>query len=427
MAERIEMSEREVNRLEVVIQVAQGLLSQRKAGERLGLSERQVRRLLRGYETQGAQALVSQRRGRASNRRIAGAVKSAILARVQECYADFGPTLAVEYLQADGYTVSKETLRQWLIEADQWKAKPEQPKRRHPPRQRRSCVGELVQIDGSPHDWFEGRGPRCTLIAFIDDATSRVQEARFVPAETTQAYFDCLHTYIRRYGRPAALYSDRHSIFTKHDPEDAEPTQFQRALSALDIAGIQARSPQAKGRVERLFQTLQDRLTKALRLANIADMESANAMLPAYLDAHNERFAVAPIDTHDAHRPCALSAQVLARLCAHHDSRKLSKDLVLSFQRQRYIIQTGGTPRYSLRGATVTVVSYADGRIELLRGDEILPFKVFDPLQHVLPAADDKTLNARVDEVLAQQRQVKKYHPAPDHPWRTPRPLAKAA
>ena len=427
MPERIEMSAREVNRLEVVIQVAQGLLSQSKAGERLGLSERQVRRLLRGYEAQGAQALVSQRRGRASNRRIAAPLKSAILSRVQECYADFGPTLAVEYLQADGYTVSKERLRQWLIEADLWKAKHEQAKRRHTPRQRRSCVGELVQIDGSPHDWFEGRGPRCTLIAFIDDATSRVLEARFVPAETTPAYFDCLHAYIRRYGRPAALYSDRHSIFTKHDPEDAEPTQFQRALSALEIAGIQARSPQAKGRVERLFQTLQDRLTKALRLADMADMESANAMLPAYLEAHNERFAVAPIDTHDAHRPCVLSAQELARLCAPHDTRKLSKERVLSFKRQRYIIQTGGTPRYSLRGATVTVVSYADGRIELLRGDEILPFKVFDPQQHVPPAADDKTLNARVNEVLVQQRQVKKYHPAPDHPWRTPMSLAKAA
>jgi hypothetical protein len=146
-----------------------------------------------------------------------------------------------------------------------------------------------------------------------------VLEARFVPAETTPAYFDCLHAYIRRYGCPVALYSDRHSIFTKHDPEDAEPTPFQRALSALEIAGIQARFPQAKGRVERLFQTLQDRLTKALRLADIADMESANAVLPAYLEAHNERSAVAPIDTHDAHRPCVLSAQELARLCVPHD------------------------------------------------------------------------------------------------------------
>jgi hypothetical protein len=176
-----------------------------------------------------------------------------------------------------------------------------------------------------------------------------------------------------------------------------------------------------------LFQTLQDRLTKALRLAGIADMERANAALPAYLEAHNARFAVAPVDANEAHRPCALAAQALARICAHHDRRKLSKELVLSFQRQRYIIQTGGSPRYSLRGATVTVVSYADGRVELRRGDEILPFKVFDPRQHVPPVADDKTLNARVDEVLAQQRQVKKYHPAPDHPWRTPMPLAKTA
>jgi transposase len=144
MQERIEMSEQEVSRLEVLSQVADGRLSQRKAGERLGLSERQVRRLLRGYEARGAQALVSQRRGRASNRRIAAAIKSAILARVQDCYADFGPTLAVEYLRAEGYRVSKETLRQWLMEAGQWKAKPDRHKRRHPPRLRRPCVGEWV-------------------------------------------------------------------------------------------------------------------------------------------------------------------------------------------------------------------------------------------------------------------------------------------
>lgn len=176
----------------------------------------------------------------------------------------------------------------------------------HPPRERRPRLGELVQIDGSPLDWFEGRGPRCTLIAFIDDATSRVMAACFTPAETTQAYLDGLLAYVLAYGCPAALYSDRHGIFTKHDPEDAEPTQFQRATSSLGIITIQALTPQAKGRVERLFQTLQDRLVKAMRLAGVNDIETANAFLQTYLPAHNERFGVAPADGRDAHASCLL-------------------------------------------------------------------------------------------------------------------------
>ncbi|MBU2799574.1 transposase family protein, partial [Acidithiobacillus sp. VAN18-4] len=182
------------------------------------------------------------------------------------------------------------------------------------------------------HDWFEGRGPRCTLIAFIDDATSRVLYARFAPVESSQAYLSALQTYVTTHGCPVALYSDRHSIFTKHNPEDNEPTQFQRATEALGIATIQALSPQAKGRVERLFQTLQDRLVKALRLKGISDQDTANAWLPQYLQQHNARFAVAACDDEDAHQPYDGSPETLARICAIHHRRTLSKDLVLSFQ-----------------------------------------------------------------------------------------------
>ncbi len=416
--DRIEMSSKEIRRLEVLGRVAEGACSQRSAGVALGLSERQVRRLLRKYEQGGAQALVSQRRGRASNRRIGDEVKSAVLAQVRARYVDFGPTLAAEYLRADGYELSKETLRSWMIEARLWKAARGRRQSLHPPRPRRARQGELVQIDGSPHDWFEGRSPRCTLIAFIDDASSRVMEARFVPAETSHAYLECLHTYVERYGRPAALYSDRHGIFTKHDPEDGQPTQFQRALGSLDITGIQALTPQAKGRVERLFQTLQDRLVKALRLAGINDMEAANLALPTLIEAHNARFAIAPADVEDAHCAYAGDPAALARICAIHDTRKLSKDLVLSFHRQRYIIQTGGAPRYALRGATVTIVTYADGRIELMHGNEALPYRIFDAQAPDTTAVDDKTLNARVDAVLSARRWSEKSRPAPQHPWR---------
>ena len=275
--ERIEMSKKEIGRLEVIRQVLDEVMSQRRAAELLGLCERQVRRLQRGYEEEGAVALVSKKRGRASNRRIDDEVRTAIVARVRTRYHGFGPTLAAEYLGQDGYRVSKETQRRWMVGAGLWQVTKGRRRALHPPRLRRSRVGELIQIDGSPHDWFEGRGPRCTLIAFIDDATSQIMAAGFVPVESSQAYLDALFAYVSAYGCPAALYSDRHGIFRKHDPEDDTPTQFQRALGALGIEGIQALTPQAKGRVERVFQTLQDRLVKAMRLFGIDDMAGANA------------------------------------------------------------------------------------------------------------------------------------------------------
>lgn len=275
-----------------------------------------------------------------------------------------------------------------------------------------------VGADGrQPHDWLEGRGPRGTLIAFIDDTTSRVMAAGFVPVESTQADLDARHAYVRAYGRPAALYSDRHGIFRKHDPEDVTPTPFQRALATRDIEGIQALTPQAKGRVERLFQSLQDRLVKAMRLAGINDLASANAFLPGDLETHNRRFAVAPTDQDDAHLPYEGEAIGLARTGALHHRRVLSKDLVWSFRAQRYILQTGAAPRHALRGGEVSVVRHADARIELLHGDEVLAYKVFDSPKPIHTATDDKELNARVDGIL-KRRWTEKSRPASNHPWR---------
>jgi len=416
--DRIEMSGKEIKRLEVLRRLADGVLSQREAGRVLGVSERQVRRLARRYAALGAAGLVSKRRGQPSNRRLDEAVKQTIVERVRDRYADFGPTLAAEYLRGEGLRVSKETLRGWMTEVGWWRPAQGRRQRLHAPRPRRPRWGELIQIDGSPHDWFEGRGARCTLLAFIDDATSRVMAARFVAVECTQAYLDALRIYVAAYGAPAALYSDRHGIFTKHDPEDGDPTQFQRAISELDIAGIQALTPQAKGRVERLFQTLQDRLVKALRLADIGDIDAANAFLPGYLEGHNARFAVTPEDPADAHSPYTGTGEALARICALHHRRTLSKDLVLSFHRQRYILQTAGAPRYALRGQHVSVVQYPNGRIELLHGPDILPFKVFDPAKPLSPPVDAKILNASVDGILAQRASTPRPKPPADHPWR---------
>lgn len=411
------MSKKELTRLEVVQRVAGKQMRQAEAARQLSLSERQVKRLVRDWREGGAAGLVSKRRGQPSNHRIGEGIKSQVLERLRERYPDFGPTLAAEYLRNEGFRISKETLRYWMIEAGLWRAA----KKRdgtHPPRPRRPRLGELVQIDGSPHDWLEGRGPRCTLIAFIDDATSRVMAACFTCAETSQGYLDGIQAYVLAYGCPVALYSDRHGIFTKHDPEDGEPTQFQRATSSLGIATIQALTPQAKGRVERLFQTLQDRLVKAMRLAGVTSIDAANSFLQTYLPRHNDRFAVAAADSQDAHISCPMDDTTLARNCAIHHRRKLSKDLVLSFNRQRYIIQTSGDPRYALRGQTVTVVEYPDHRIELLHGAEVLPFKVFDETQTIARAVDDKTLNARVDDVLKQRKQTTHPKPPLNHPWR---------
>lgn len=218
----ITMSKKELTRFEVMQRVTDRQMRHAEAARQLSVSERQVKRLVRTFRDEGAAGLVSKRRGQPSNNRIDAAIKVEVLGRLRDRYTGFGPTLAAEYLQEDGLRLSKETLRGWMMEAGLWRAG----KKResvHPPRERRPRLGELVQIDGSPHDWFEGRGPYCTLVAFIDDATSRVMAACFTPAETTQAYLNGLHAYILAYGCPAALYSDRHGIFTKHDGADAVP------------------------------------------------------------------------------------------------------------------------------------------------------------------------------------------------------------
>ena len=413
------MSEKELTRLEIVRRGIDKRMRQAEAASRLGLCVRHVKRLVRAVREEGAAGLVSKRRGRPSNRRILDAEKAYCIELVRERYADFGPTLAAEYLAGEhGFLYSVETLRGWMVEAGLWAPKKAGRARTHPPRERRPRLGELVQIDGSPHDWFEGRAPKCCLIAFIDDATSRLMRARFVPVESTRAYLSVLKDYVTEFGIPVAVYSDRHSIFTKHDPEDMEPTQLERALGALGIESIQANSPQAKGRVERVFQTLQDRLVKAMRLGGIDNIESANIFLETWLPKHNARFAVSPRDTEDAHQPWTEGEEALCRVCALHHERTLSKDLALSFRWQRYIVQThDGSPRYSLRKTKVIVHEHLDGRIELLSEAESLPYRRFDEQRDRPPPACDKSLNERVNQAISR-RNAQPTKPARNHPWR---------
>jgi transposase len=400
------MSQKEAQRLVVIEQVLQGKLGQAQAAASLGLSVRQIKRLCRQLRQQGPAGLISQRRGVPSNRRIEGTVREHFMDIVRQRYADFGPQLAHEYLVREhGLTHSVETLRGWMQTSGLWQAHRRRAVVVHSPRARRPCVGELVQIDGSHHDWFEGRGRRCCLIAFIDDATSRVQAAHLCEAETTQDYLMLLRQYVQAHGVPAALYSDRHSIFTKHDPEDATPTQFERALLQLDIESICAHSPQAKGRVERLFQTLQDRLVKAMRLHGISSTRQANVWLPGYLAEHNERFAVAAALVHDAHRPWVGSAAQLARICALHHQRHLSSQLSCQFEGDVMQIEAGqrGAPRGRAR---VDIVQHADGKLEVMYHGQVLRHRRFTVHEHLKGSAkvDDKQLNVRVDQALERQR-----------------------
>ena len=407
MAKVVQMSLKEADRYAVIVQVIERTMGQSDAARWLNISVRQVKRLTRAIRQDGAQGAVSKRWGVASNRRISAAIREQFVGLVAEHYSDFGPTLACEYLTSQhGYTGSAETLRGWMIEAKLWKAKRTRVRRIHSPRARRSRLGELVQIDGSPHAWFEDRAGKCCLIAFIDDATGALLQACFYPVESTSAYLHSLQCYVSAHGRPVALYSDRHSIFTKHDPEDPAPTQFERATGELNIESILAYSPQAKGRVERVFQTLQDRLVKALRLAKISTIEAANAWLPQYLAKHNGHFVHPPSDSINAHRAFEGDAGDLKRICAHHYERVLSKTLTCRFKGQLLVLITRPEqPRYALRSKTVKVIEHLNDEVELLWGTEALQFKTFDQHQHLASTrvADDKLLNAKVDAVLAKE------------------------
>jgi transposase len=415
----VTMSQREVGRLEVIRSVATRQLRQADAAQQLGLSIRQVKRLVQRYRRSGAAGLVSGHRGKRPNNAIADETRQAIMALVRSRYADFGPTLACEKLQAcHQYTVSSETLRQWMIAEGLWQPKRRKQARIHQRRPRRPCRGELVQIDGSPHDWLEERGPRCTLIVFIDDATSQLLALRLVPAETTRAYMETLSAYLAQHGRPVALYSDKHSIFRVNHPDhEGELTQFSRALRTLDIEAIHANSPQAKGRVERANQTLQDRLVKELRLQGIDNLEAANVFLPTFMAQYNTRFAVAPQNTVDAHRTLLHSPDELALILCLHHTRKLSKNLTFQFHNREYQIQTEGQG-YRLRRAAVTVCEAFDGSVSVIHQGKPLAYRLLAEGQPPTPLDDEKSVHHRVEQAKARQAEQPRYKPALDHPWR---------
>jgi transposase len=337
------MNIREINRLEVIQRLSKKELSQAEAGRILNLSTRQIKRLLKAYRAEGARGLVSKQRGRTSNNRLSEGIKQRALDLLKTKYQGFGPTLAHEKLvEKEQLRLSKASVRKLMIEEKLWKARKAKQVVVHQLCERRACFGELVQIDGSPHDWFEGRAEASVLLVFIDDATGKLLQLRFVDCESFLNYAQAAEDYFRQYGKPVAFYSDKHGIFRVKQRSTGRGqaiTQFGRAMQELDIQIICANTPQAKGRVERVIQTLQDRLPKEMRLHGIASREAGNAYLPEFMQDFNQRFGEVPRSSVNAHRPLSPN-QNLAHSLSWQETRSLSKNLTLQFQNTVYQIQT---------------------------------------------------------------------------------------
>jgi hypothetical protein len=360
--DRIEMSQAERDRLKVMAGVLSGERTQSEAGRLLRRSVRQVRRLQRRLEREGDRGVIHRLRGRPSNRQKAPGVRGAVLEAYRQSYHDFGPTFASEKLADEGLVVARETLRRWLQAEGLLPRRRKRDKHRSR-RPRRACFGELVQADGSHHDWLEGRGPWMVLLVMIDDATSKAM-ARFYAAETTEGYMDLLERYLRKHGRMVAMYTDRHSIFWgQAKGKQPARTQVTRALKELGIEWIGANSPQAKGRVERFNGTAQDRLVKELRLAEASTMDEANDVLDrTFLPWFNRWCTVKSGSPNDAHRPVDRSMD-LAAILSVQQRRKVTNDYTIRLDNQIYQLLKPVYP--GQRGGWVTVEQRRDGTVHI--------------------------------------------------------------
>lgn len=452
--DRIPMSQKERDVLKIMHAVLRGERTQAEAARLLDKSTRQVRRILRRLQAGGDAALVHGLRGKPSNHQPDPKLRQAVLATYRQHYADFGPTFASEKLAKQGLHVGAQTLRRWLIAEGLWQRQRRREAHRSR-RPRRACFGELVQMDASIHDWLEGRGEAVVLISMIDDATSRIL-ARFYTEGTVQTHMDLLSRWLRRYGRPLALYTDRHSIFEPQDKGRALPdavTQFGRALQELGIELICAHSPQAKGRVERSFGTAQDRWVKELRLAGVDTAEGANAVLTRLLPGHNRRFGKAAREASDAHRPLG-SGHDLAAILSLQEERVVSNDYVVRFQNRFYQLLPPVHP--GQRGGRVVIEQRLDGRMAIRFRDKYLSYREVPPggcaggSAPRPPEFNASTADAREEKKgqtsakearpggvqpvggrsgrtpaepyppddAAKDSEKKPYRPAEDHPWR---------
>lgn len=413
------MSNREIDKLKVIQNTIDGILTQAEAGEILSITDRQVRRLCDKVREEGNRGIIHGLKGRPSNHQLkAGRVEEA-LGYVKMHYRDFGPSFANEKLwENHSIRISTNTLRKAMLGEGLYVAKPYKPKHRKW-RERRTRLGMLVQLDGSEHAWFEDRGPKCALLIFIDDATSRILYGRFITVEDTVNLMTCAKAYLKLNGRPVAFYVDKDTIYKVNrqaniDEELRDETplsQFTRAMGELGVQMIFANSPQAKGRVERGFRTHQDRLVKELRLAGISDMEAANKFLEIYIPKHNAKFAVAPARPGDAHRTLLRTHKLEGLLCSKLN-RTVGNDYTLRYKNK--FLQLEAKQAVRVRpGSVVTVEGRLDGSLRLKLKGAYLRYKLIDKQPYRGYYAANRS------KLKAMTRPAKgTCVPGKDHPWR---------
>jgi transposase len=373
--ETFTLSQKELQRVSVISACIKGDMACARAAALLSLSVRQIKRLKKRMREDGEAALAHANRGRPSRRRLPAAVRQRIVQLARSTYAGFNDHhLCEKLIECAGFSLSRETLRRLLRQHGLGS-----PRKRRAPAHRQRRVrsarrGELVQLDGSPHDWLEGRGPQLTALGMQDDATGKILAAPFFPSETTFGYLCLLRQLLRRHGVPLAFYGDHSGIFVRNDDTwtvekqlagKRQPTQFGRALEQLGVTFIAANSPQAKGRVERLWGVLQDRLTSELRLAKVADLDSANAVLRKFIADYNRRFARLPRENATAWRQ---APENLERICCFVHQRIVSNDNVVQWEGRRFQIPQQAR-RFSFAGAKVQIYQTLDGRVALYYGD----------------------------------------------------------
>ena len=403
----ITMTQQELTRSKVIQMAEEKRITQKEGAEQIGVSQRHFRRLLARYRQEGDPGVISGHRGKPSNNRMAVEKQQQIIDFISDrMYEGFGPTLMAEKLaERAGVVVSKETVRQLMIAVGTHSPRRKRSTEIHQLRARR---GELVQIDGSYHAWLEDRGGKACLLLFVDDASGQALAGRFVPQETYFAYAELCKTYFAQHGLPVAFYSDRFSVFRVNADNATDTdaiTQFGRALEELGIELICANSPQAKGRIERAYQTLQDRLIKEMRLEGICHYDHANQFLPSFLTHYNEMFAVLPRSSQDAHLTLDPGID-LDRIFASQHTRIISKNLQIQFNRVIYQIKTT-RPAYALQGREVCAVLYPDGKVEFYLNLQRLTVEEFRP----------QPKQAKIKSAKALEQSL--YTPSPDHPWRT--------
>ena len=380
----VTLNMRELDRLKVIEAVVETGLKPGRAAERLGLSVRQIERLVIRYRESGAAGLTSRKRGRPGNRRLDIGLARRALTIIRDRYADFGPTLAAEKLwECHGIRLAKETVRKLMTDAGLWVPRRQRPPKVYQPRARRACLGELIQIDGSDHRWFEERAAACTLLVYVDDATSRLMHLHFTATESTFSYFEATRAYIERHGKPGAFYSDKASVFRSAAASKTgnSMTHFGRAMYELNIDTFCANSSSAKGRVERAHLTLQDRLVKEMRLRGINTVAQANAYALTFMATYNARFAKPPKSDFDAHRPLRVDEN-LDLLMTWRETRRVTKSLTVQYDRVMYLLDDTPENR-KLIHRYIDVWEYPDSRIEIRTDGRVLPYRQYDRLADV--------------------------------------------